>query len=160
MDIFDYDAPEYTLIRNLLPDFEEIYYELTQYTDAELNYGLEALNQGYNVESLEDLASVVIAQIQHNIIDIILKFEFANEQDYYDFMDKYCDDIADYCVESEFISRQGPGTYHIDFQGILFLEAILANIDDDLIDNYEVTDVNWYELVNELNSKFELKFII
>lgn len=160
MDIFDYDAPEYTLIRNLLPDFEEIYYDLAYYTRAELNYGVEAFNQGYTIETTSDLQSAIICSIQNDIISTILSFEFTNEQVYYDFTDKYCDEISDYCSEVEFISKQGEGKYYIEHEGILFIEAILDNIDNDSIDNYDVKEVDWNVLVNVLNNNFDLKFII
>ena len=151
------------LLDNFIPDYQDIVDEIDNLTDEEIDIIFE-YGEKYGFPDYESLKNDLCTFIQDKIIEILIKSEFINEDDAYEFLDKYGDDIYDFCVDDEFISREYPGTYyiHID-ENRSFVERIFEDFDNEfsnLVSKIK-KDINYLEIVNELNKNFDgLKFII
>lgn len=151
------------LISNLIPDYQDIVDEINNFTDEEIDIILE-YGKGYGFpDCYQELNEYVISVIQNEIIQNLIELEFINKKDAYEFCDKYNEDISDFCVCDEFISREYSGTYYIYVdKNKSFVERILDN--DDEFSDWESKikeNINYLEIINELNKNFNgLKFII
>jgi hypothetical protein len=151
-----------TLINNLIPEYQEIIDTINNLTDEEINIILE-YEKEYGFSSL-DLKYDLYTYIQDKIIRNLIKSEFIDKKDAYKFYDEYNEDIYDFCINDEFISREYPGTYYIYVdERRSFVERIFEDNDDEF-SNWESRikkNINYLEIVNELNKNFDgLKFII
>jgi hypothetical protein len=151
-----------TLINNLIPEYQEIIDTINNLTDEEINIILE-YEKEYGFSSL-DLKYDLYTYIQDKIIRSLIKSEFIDKKDAYKFYDEYNEDIYDFCINDEFISREYPGTYYIYVdERRSFVERIFEDNDDEF-SNWESRikkNINYLEIVNELNKNFDgLKFII
>ena len=151
-----------TLISNLIPEYQEIIDTINNLTDEEINIILE-YEKEYGFSSL-DLKDDLYTYIQDKIIRSLIKSEFIDKKDAYKFYDEYNEDIYDFCIYDEFISREYPGTYYIYVdKRRSFVERIFEDNDDEF-SNWAPKikkNINYLEIVNELNKNFSgLKFII
>ena len=158
IDFNDYEDPGYVILNNILPDFEEAYCIVNSYTKGELDYLKNAIYEGREVD-MENIDSVLKAEIQYDIIYLVMKSEFTDDDEFYEFYDKYVDEIGEYATEIDFISRGDNGNYYISL-GDSFVESFLSNISDDSVDNYNIIPINKTDLVNTLNRETSLKFIV
>lgn len=151
------------LLDNLIPDYLDIVDEINDLTDEEIDIIFE-YGEKYGFPDCESLKNDLCTFIQDRIIENLIKPEFINEIDAYEFLDKYGENIYDFCVVDKFISREYPGTYYIYIDEIRsFVERIFEYIDDEFSDwvSKIKKDINYLEIVNELNKNFfGLKFII
>lgn len=152
------------LISNLIPDYQDAIYQIDNLTDEEINIILEyGKTYGFS-DCYQDLKNDLYTYIQDKIIKILIKSEFINGKDAYEFCDKYDVNISDFCVCDEFISREYPGTYYIYVDETKsFVERVFKYIDDEFSDweSKIKKNINYLEIINELNKNFnELKFII
>lgn len=152
-----------TLISNLIPEYQEAIDEINNLTDKEIDIILE-YGEELGFSSLEELKDDLYTYIQDKIIENLIKSEFIDEGDAYKFCDEYDEDIHDFCVYCEFVSREYPGTYYIYVdESKSFVERIFEDNDDEF-SNWAPKikkNINYLEIVNELNKNFdELKFII
>lgn len=158
IDFNDYEDPGYIVLVNILPDFEEAYGIVNSYTTGELNYLKNAIYEGRDID-MDNIESTLKAEIQYDIIVLVMKSEFETEDEFYKFYDKYMDEIGEYAVEIDFISRADYDSYYIDLNNS-FVESFLSDIKDDNVDNYKIIPINKTDLVNTLNKETPLKFII
>ena len=159
IDFNDYFDPGYVVLSTILPDFEEAYSIVNSYSTGELNYLKNAIDEGREVD-IDNIDSVLKAEIQYDIIYLVMKSEFYSEHEFMEFYDKYIDEIGEYAVEIDFISREDNNdSYYIHLEDS-FVESFLSNISDDSVDNYKIIPINKTDLVNTLNRETPLKFII
>lgn len=152
-----------TLINILVPDYQDAIYQIDNLTDEEINIILE-YGEEYGFPLLPDLKEDLYTYIQDKIIEKLIRSEFIDEKDAHKFCDEYSEDIYDFCVCDEFISREYPGTYYIYVdERRSFVERIFEDNDNEF-SNWEPRvkkNINYLETVNELNKNFSgLKFII
>lgn len=151
------------LINNLIPEYQEAIDEINNLTDKEIDIILE-YGEEHGFPSLSDLKDDLYTYIQDKIMENLINSEFIDKKDAYKFWDEYDEDIHDFCVYNEFISREYPGTYciYVD-ESKSFVERIFENNDDEF-SNWAPKikkNINYLEIVNELNKNFDgLKFII
>lgn len=158
IDFNDYEDPGYTVLVNILPDFEEAYSIVNSYTIGELNYLKNAINEGRELD-MDNIESILKAEIQYDIIFLVMKSEFETEDEFDKFYDKYMDEIGEYAVEIDFISRTDHDSYYI-YLDSSFVKSFLSDIKEDSVDNYKLIPINKTDLVNTLNRETSLKFII
>lgn len=158
IDFNDYFDPGYVVLSNILPDFEEAYSIVNSYSTGELNYLKNAIDEGKEVD-IDNIDSVLKAEIQYDIIYLVMKSEFYSEHEFLEFYDKYIDEIGEYAVGIDFISRDNNDSYYINLEDS-FVESFLSNISDDNINNYKIIPINKIDLVNTLNRETSLKFIV
>lgn len=152
-----------TLINILVPDYQDAIYQIDNLTDEEINIILE-YGEEHGFPLLSDLKYDLITYIQDKIIKSLIELEFIDKKDAHKFCDEYNEDIYDFCVCDEFISREYPGTYYIYVdERRSFVERIFEDNDNEF-SNWEPRvkkNINYLETVNELNKNFSgLKFII
>lgn len=157
IDFNDYEDPGYTVLVNILPDFEEAYSIVNSYTTGELNYLKNAIYEGREID-MNNIESILKAEIQYDIIFLVMKSEFETEDEFYKFYDKYMDEIGEYAMTIDFVYKDNNDSYYIDLNNS-FVESFL-DTKEDSIDNYKIIPINKTDLVNTLNRKTSLKFII
>ena len=158
IDFNNYEDPGYTVLTNILPDFEEACSIVNNYTTGELNYLRNAIYEGREID-MDNIEGILKAEIQYDIIYLVMKSEFYSEHEFMEFYDKYTDEIGEYATEIDFISRTGNDSYYIDLDNS-FVESFLSDIKEDSVDNYKIIPINQTDLVNTLNRETSLKFII
>lgn len=152
------------LINNFIPDYQDIVDKIDNLTDEEIDIIFEYGEEYGFPDCYQDLNNNLCTFIQDKIIENLIKSEFISKDDACEFLDKYGEDISDFCVYNEFISREYPGTYYIYIdENRSFVERVFEDTDDEFSDweSKIKKDINYLEIVNELNTNFSgLKFII